>query len=83
MHVTQSGNNYGFAMTSAKEMYSDFPMTLHFESIRSGSMPKGMKLTSEEYNLVKEWMQVLAKLQRKTNGSSKFAENYSRKTRIK
>jgi len=53
-----SGNNYGFAMTSAKEMYSYFPMTLNiFESIRSGSMPKGMKLTPDEYNLVKEWMQ--------------------------
>lgn len=53
-----SGNNYGFAMTSAKEMYRDFPMTINiFESIRSGSMPKGMKLTTGEYNLIKEWMQ--------------------------
>ncbi|HAB39814.1 MAG TPA: hypothetical protein DCE52_17760, partial [Rhodobacteraceae bacterium] len=53
-----SGNNYGFAMTSAKEMYSDFSTTLNiFASIKSGSMPKGMKLTPDEFKLVEEWMQ--------------------------
>ena len=53
-----SGNNYGFAMTSSAEMYNDFPTALSiFESIRSGSMPKGEKLTAEEYALIKAWMQ--------------------------
>ena len=47
----------GFRMSSAFEMQKDTPLlNALMSSIRDGSMPKGEKLTEEEYGEIKDWV---------------------------